>query len=158
MPISTDLLDLRPVTAADQPFLNRLYRSSRDDLSALGDDANLLALIELQQNIQEQGQRAHFPNAQPLLLWHHAHPVARLVLDSTPERVHIVDITVLAEQRGQGLGTALLQWAQHRAREASVALELNVQRHNIHAQRLYHSLGFQTVTASELSDHMRWQA
>ena len=158
MPIAPDRLDLRPVTPADQPFLNQLYRSTREDLSALGDDASVLALIALQQNIQEQGQRTHFPDAQALLLWHCAHPVARLVLDSNPQRLHIVDLTVLTEQRGQGLGTALVQWAQQRARDSGVALELNVQRHNIRAQTLYRSLGFETVLADELSDHMRWQA
>lgn len=158
MPLSPDRLDLRPVTPADRPFLNRLYRSTREDLSALGSDASVLALIELQQSIQEQGQRAHFPNAQALLLWHHAHPVARLVLDSSPQRLHIVDITVLAQQRGQGLGSALVRWAQQAARDNGVALELNVQRHNGRAQALYRSLGFQTVTENETCDHMRWRA
>lgn len=151
-------LNVREAKNSDQPFLDRLYRSSRDDLTRLGDSPAIDALISMQQMTQTRGQRNLFPNARHWLLWYEGEPVARMVLDETPQRLHIVDFTVLGELRGQGLGSALLQWAKQQANSARLPLELNVQRHNSGAQRLYHAHGFVRVAGDEVSDNLRWQA
>lgn len=158
MPDRHPSLDLREATPADQPFLNALYRSVRDDLTCLGDNPAIDALIAMQQQIHDNGHRTHYPNARHLLLRRENGGIARLVIDANEQRLHIVDITVLASERSQGAGTALLQWAQQQATAAGVPLELSVQRHNLRAQRLYQALGFVTFASDELSDQMRWQA
>ncbi|BAP40745.1 acetyltransferase [Pseudomonas sp. StFLB209] len=151
------LLDLRLATTTDQPFLDQLYRSTREDLLLLGDTPAIEGLITLQQQVQDKGYRSQFPDARHLLLWQNGQPVARLVIDETLDRLHIVDLTVLATERSQGYGTILLRWAQAQASAAGIALELNVRRFNQGAQRLYLKLGFQRIGGDEVSDHMRWQ-
>ena len=158
MPDPFCTLDLREATPADQSFLNALYRSARDDLACLGDGPAIDALIAMQQQIHDYGHRAHYPDARHLLLWRDNSGIARLVIDANEQRLHIVDITVLASERSQGAGTTLLQWAQQQAAIAGVPLELSVQRHNLRAKRLYLVLGFVNFASDDLSDQMRWQA
>ncbi len=157
MPDRCSPLDLRDATPADQPFLDALYRSVREDLTCLGNNPAIDALITMQQNIHEHGHRSHYPNARNLLLARDGRSTARLVLDTNQQRLHIVDITVLTDERSQGTGTALLRWAQQQATTAQVPLELRVQRHNLRALCLYQALGFVTVAGDELSVLMCWQ-
>lgn len=150
--------DLREVTPADQPFLDALYRSVRSDLTCLGDDPAIDALIAMQQQIHDSGHRSHYPGARHLLLWQDGQAIARLILDANNQRLHIVDISVLASHRSQGAGSALLGWAQQQAVIAKVPLELRVQFNNPGAQRLYRSMGFSRFASDEIAEHMRWQA
>lgn len=158
MPAPYSPVDLRDATPADQPFLDALYRSVRDDLTCLGESPAIAALIAMQQQIHDHGHRTHFPNARHLLLCREGQAIARLVLDTNSQRLHIVDITVLSNERSQGAGSALLRWAQQQASTAGLPLELRVQRHNVRAQQLYTTLGFSTLTSDELCHLMRWKA
>lgn len=59
--------------------------------------------------------------------------------------VHISDLAVPVTREGQGIGRALLVWAENWAREhGAAALTLNVFPGNARAQALYARNGFQT--------------
>ncbi|MBM3116678.1 GNAT family N-acetyltransferase [Jeongeupia naejangsanensis] len=131
-------LRLRTVTAEDQPFLLRLYASTRaDELGALGwQDAQRDAFVQMQFVAQ---QRAYFayPDAAFWLVLHDDTPVGRLYLQHAEEALRIIDLSLLPEYRNRGLGTALLTacFAQDKP------VQLHVDKTNPVLQ-LYLRLGF----------------
>lgn len=138
----TDLA-LRPVEAADAPFLAALFAEARGgDFAAL--PAALAATILAQ---QEAIQRAHFaatwPEAEVLLIEHRKVAVGRLILAEDGDALRLVDIAIAIAARNQGIGTALIAAAIDRAqREGRRALALAVRPANTAARRLYLRLGF----------------
>ncbi|HEX7984620.1 MAG TPA: GNAT family N-acetyltransferase [Duganella sp.] len=156
-PETEPALDLREATDADQALLAELYRSTRDDLASLGDGAAVASLIAMQQRVHAEGRRRQFPGARQLLLYSGGRCVAQLVLDRGPRRLHLVDIAVLPEARGQGFGRALLRWAQRQAADAGVPLDLRVRRDNHTARLLYLELGFRAGAGDDVFEPMRWE-
>lgn len=150
-------LDLREATDADLPVLAALYRATRDDLARLGDGPAVASLIAMQQRVHAEGLRRQFPGARQLLLHSGGRCVAQLVLDRRPQRLHLIDIAVLPEARGQGFGRALLRWTQAQAAAAGVPLELRVRRDNHPARLLYLELGFRAGAGDEVFEPMRWE-
>jgi ribosomal protein S18 acetylase RimI-like enzyme len=151
-------LHLRAETAADAPFLTALYRSTRDDLTALGDDPVIDDLIKMQQKIHESGQHAQFPHARFLLLHRDEEGIARIVLDQDAQRWHLVDIAVLPAMHRQGIAGWLLRWMQSGAAQENLPLTLNVQKHNLPARTLYLKHGFVISGTDTMFEQMRWQA
>jgi len=147
---------LRPATSVDQAFLDALYRSTRTDLAALGASPAIDAVIAMQQQIHESGQRAHFPQARHLLLEQDGCCVARIVLDQDAERLHLVDMAVLPLARRKGIASLLLRWMQHSAAALDVLLTLNVRTSNQTARDIYLKLGFVVCGGDAVFEQMRW--
>lgn len=85
-------------------------------------------------------------------------PAGRLYLDRSAAPHVLVDISLLPERRGHGLGTALVAHAQTLAQAAGCALSLHVLHANPAAQRLYARLGFVAAGSSQTHLAMQWQA
>lgn len=149
---------LRFATAADQPFMDALYRSTRTDLAALGAGPAIDAVIAMQQKIHDSGQHAQFPQARHLLLEQNGRCVARIVLDRDARRLHLADIAVLPSAQRQGIASGLLRWMQQEAATADLQLTLNVRKDNHAARDLYLQHGFLPDGGDTVFDHMRWTA
>lgn len=67
--------------------------------------------------------------------------VGRLYVDRWTREIRIMDIALLPEHRGAGIGTRLLRELQEEARAAGKALSIHVEKFNP-ALRLYERLGF----------------
>jgi ribosomal protein S18 acetylase RimI-like enzyme len=102
---------LRPEQPADTDFLYCLFRShAMAGLAAAAiDDTAREALIRMQFNAQNRGYRLQHPGARFDVIEHAAGSAGRLVVDLAGDVGWIVDIALLPDRRGQGLGTALLQ-------------------------------------------------
>ena len=150
----------RAPVPGDSPFLARLYASTRQDLLGSGsaDPALAAALIAMQQRLQAADYDARFPDAVHLILQDGGEPVARIVLEHGREALRLVDIALLPEARGRGLGSAVLRALQQCAAERDLPLTLSVHRANPRARRLYLALGFRIEQAGLHADALRWQA
>lgn len=86
-------------------------------------------------------------------------PLGRFYLDRSTALWRVVDIGFLPEARGQGLGSALLTWAQRAALDAGAAgIDLHVVVVNARAQSLYCKLGFGAEGEPEgLHQRMVWR-
>lgn len=71
-------------------------------------------------------------------------PIGRLYLDERDVEFRIVDIALLPECRGQGIGGAVLSRVIERAFEVDKAVTIHVEQYNP-AMRLYQRLGFEMV-------------
>lgn len=152
-------LTTRAAQAADEAFLHRLYASTRDDLRLLValDPASVDALIGMQAQAQVAGYRTSYPRAQYLVVERDGIPVGRLVIDEAAKGTRLVDISLLPEVRGQGLGTTLLRRLQAAAAVRNVPLALSVARTNPRACKLYLACGFAVVAEDAVRTELVWR-
>jgi len=151
---------LRPEVEADAPFRLALFRASRgpgwDQLPLPAD--MLTQIMEQQFHAQTQGYQAAYPQARLEIITVDAAPVGRLATDRGTDALRLIDIAVLPERRGLGIGEAILRALMNEAADAGTPLTLQVDRDNPGAQRLYHRLGFVATGATETHLALRWPA
>lgn len=149
---------LRPEVEADAAFRLALFRTSRGpgwDQLPLPSDM-LARIMEQQFQAQTQGYRAAYPQARLEIVTLDAEPVGRLATDRGAEALHLIDIAVVPERRGQGIGGAILRTLMDEAAAAGTPVTLQVARDNLAAQRLYHRLGFVLAGADETHLTLFW--
>ena len=154
---------LRPATAADAAFLQRVYASTRADELALTDWDVMQreAFVEMQHRAQATHYRAHWPDARQSVLVATVNrarqDVGRLWLHLRADAIHVLDIAVLAEFRSLGIGSACLLDLMAKAGASDRAVTVSVETANP-ARRWYDRLGF--VPVGELQgvhQRMSWQ-
>ena len=152
-------LALRRITPADDSFLARVYASSRaDELAVTGWPEELKAdFCRRQFDAQSAYYAVNYPEASFQIIERNGWPVGRLYVDRWEKEIRIVDITLLPEFRGSGLGTKLLRDLQGEARSAGKSLTIHVERFN-RALSLYERLGFQQVEDKGVYLLMEWKA
>jgi ribosomal protein S18 acetylase RimI-like enzyme len=82
--------------------------------------------------------------------------LGRLIVDRRPQEVHIVDISLLPQFRGRGIGSTLMTQLMKEAAESSKAVTLHVERFNP-ALRWYERLGFSAVNTGPIYLEMNWR-
>ena len=150
---------LRPVSDADEDFLYRLYEATHGQQFALLPLAppHRDALVRMQFNAQRGGYRQQYPQSQDFLILVNGEPCGRVWLDtSPPQHLHLLDIAILPEHQGTGLGTAVIRHAMEQARQARKPMRLYVARMNVAALQLYRRLGFEVTSEDEVYLEMRW--
>ncbi|MET1077873.1 MAG: GNAT family N-acetyltransferase [Pseudomonas sp.] len=149
-------LTFRPITAADQAFLQSLYASARAaEMAASGWPAATIAAFLAQQfSLQHRYYQEHFADGEFWLIERAGQAMGRLYLFWGETTLQLIDITLLPEHRGAGLGTALLGELLARADAQGLAVGLHVERHNP-ALRLYLRLGFAAVAQGDIYLELR---
>jgi ribosomal protein S18 acetylase RimI-like enzyme len=145
----TNQVDLRPVVLPDdEDFLKDLYFSTRDDLNLLPlDELQKQAFITMQYSAQKQQYALQFPGASHDLILSDKVPAGRLFVDREADKIYLVDIALLAEYRGKGIGTAIMNDLVEEAENSRAVLGLHVLKTNP-AARLYIRMGLK-VTADD---------
>jgi GNAT superfamily N-acetyltransferase len=113
----------------------------------------LAAFLEQQRRAQAMHYRAAFADAAWLIVESGGAPVGRLYTDERPASVHLIDIALLPEWRGRGLGGAILADLIADAAARGLAVSLQVEKVNP-ARRLYERLGFRTLADNGPHDWM----
>ena len=138
----TDRLTLRPATEDDRAFLVALYATTRADLALLPvDEEQRDALVRMQFHAQDVHYRQTNPNASFDLVEVDGRPAGRLYLDRTVGDIRIIDVSLLPEHRGAGIGTVLIRGVQDEAAASGRKVTLHVAVGN-RAAGLYDRLGF----------------
>lgn len=145
----TDRVELRPVVLPDdEDFLKDLYFSTRDDLSLLPlGELQKQALITMQYSAQKQQYAVQYPGASHDLILSGQVPAGRLLVNREAGKIYLVDIALLAEYRGAGIGTAIMNDLVEEAENTGAVLGLHVMKTNP-AARLYIRMGL-AVTADD---------
>lgn len=154
----TGQLVLRPVRADDRAFLVALYGSTRDaELSQVTwEPGHREAFIEMQFNAQDVQYRAHNPNGAFDVIEIDGQPVGRLYVDRRAGDIRIVDISVVTQRRGAGIGTRLIAELQDEAAAVGSCVSIHVEVHNP-AAALYERLGFVEVSERGVYRLMEWR-
>jgi ribosomal protein S18 acetylase RimI-like enzyme len=148
---------LRPETPADGDFLRVLFDQVRAPELAGLEPAMLRGLLDMQFAAQQQSYRQAYPGARFEIVEMDGVAVGRQVVALTGGAVHLVDIALLAQWRGQGIGSALLCKLQQEAAGAGLPLRLHVALTNQSAEALYRRLGFKEIEVSGMHRAMEWE-
>jgi ribosomal protein S18 acetylase RimI-like enzyme len=134
---------LRPSGADDDAFLRDLYASIREEeLSVVDwDDVQRAAFLRQQFDAQDTYYRKHYRPASFDVIELDGEVVGRLYVARWTDEIRIVDIALLPEHRGNGIGTSLLRELLAEADAAGKSVTIHVERLNP-ALRLYERLGF----------------
>jgi ribosomal protein S18 acetylase RimI-like enzyme len=153
------MISLRPITPADESFLARVYASSRaEELEITGwSDGQKADFCRRQFDAQSAYYVANYPEALFQIIERDGWPLGRLYVARWEKEIRIVDITLLPEARGSGIGTKLLRDLQEESRVAGKSLTIHVERFN-RALGLYQRLGFQQVEDKGVYWLMEWKA
>lgn len=151
------MISLRPITPEDVSFLAGVYASTRsDELAVTGwSDEDKAVFCRRQFDAQSAHYAATYPGASFQVIERDGLPIGRLYVARWEKEIRIVDITLLPESRGSGIGTNLLRDLQDEARSAGKSLTIHVERYNP-ARRLYERLGFKIVEEQQVYLLMRW--
>jgi ribosomal protein S18 acetylase RimI-like enzyme len=83
-------------------------------------------------------------------------PIGRLYLHRRPEDLRIMDIALLPEHRGRGIGGLLIGELLDEARAAGHSVSIHVEIYNP-AMRLYERLGFKQIDTYGVYHLMEWR-
>ncbi len=147
---------LRPATLADEEFLLGLYTSTRADLAVLPAELRV-GLVRQQYVAQDAHYRQSNPDASFDVVEVDGRPAGRLYVDRRADDVRVIDISLLPEHRGDGIGTALIRAVQDEAAAAGRSVSLHVALGN-RAGRLYERLGFRLAADLGFDRLLEWRA
>lgn len=150
---------LRPERESDRAFLRALHASFHDHWPGHEGrpDAVWAAVVDQQFELQSRHYRMNFPGAEYWIVEDAAVAVGRLYLHAGPSEIRVMDIALVPDARGRGLGESLLRGVIDRARAAAARVTLEVEAANP-ARRLYARLGFREVVVDGPRVSMVWTA
>jgi len=151
-------LSYRRKTETDLPFIERLYRTTREEELALTGwpEEFKQQFIAQQQFAQNRHFELAYPNAEWLLIERRGAPIGRLYVAERSAELWLIDIALLPEARGGGLGAAVLNDLLEQGRVLGKPVGLTVFKTNP-ARRLYERLGFVKVDDGGAYDRMEWR-
>ena len=153
----TQQITLRPITPEDKDFLYRVYASTRTaELAQVDwDEARKSAFLRMQFDAQHQYYAENYSRAQFQIVLLDGAPIGRLYVDRRAAEIRIVDIALLPEHCGQGIGSHLLREILAEGQARGVPVTVHVERFNP-ALHLYERLGFRPVEDKGVYLLMEW--
>ena len=151
-------MTLTEATAADREFLFDVYSASRDSEMKLvpWTEEQKRNFLRMQFEAQDRHYRTHYPNARFQLIHHDGRRIGRLYVHESAGEVRIMDIALLPEARGCGIGSSLLREILVEAAASHRLVTLHVEFNNP-ARRLYRRLGFRQVAEEGVYLRMEWR-
>lgn len=150
---------LRPIRDEDMEILFRVYAATRaEEMAMVVDwtDEQKEAFLRMQFQAQHAWYQEHYIGAQFDLLLVDGIPAGRLYVHRRESEIRLVDISLLPEFRGSGVGTKLLHELMSEAEAAGKPLTIHVEKYNP-AMRLYLRLGFKPIEDRGPYDLMEWR-
>lgn len=154
---SGEKLKLRRAKRKDRDFLCRVYASTRlEELAQSGwPQEQIDAFLKSQFEFQDKHYQEYYGDSTFSVICHDQEDVGRLYIQRRSDEIRIVDIALLPEYRGFGLGSFLLREILDEARLANKAVRIHVEKNNP-AMRLYRSLGFKELDDTGVYKLMEW--
>lgn len=148
---------LAPATPEDEVFLGELYADVHAaEFAPLNLPGPALAqMMGFQARAQRAGYAQQFPAAESSILWVGPYRVGRVLVNVAPNEIRLVDIALLSDFRGQGIGGHAIESLRARAGALGLPLRLSVRPGNP-AARLYLRLGLVVTGGDGLNAEMEW--
>lgn len=150
---------LRPTTPEDRELLLAVYGSTRDEELSQVEWApgQREVFLEMQFAAQDTQYRQHNPHGTFDVVEVDGTPAGRLYVDRRPGDLRVVDISLLPEFRGRGVGGWLLGRLMDEAAAAGRIVSIHVEIHNP-AATLYSRLGFEVAAERGVYRRLEWRA
>ncbi len=144
--MADEAISLRPITAADLPFLYEVYAATRqEELLVTGWSEEFKAQFLHQQfDAQHRFYQENFADAAFNIVLRGVEPIGRLYVQRTAEEICVIDIALLPPHRGRGIGSGLLGPILREADASDRPVRLHAEQNNP-VLRLYARLGFRQI-------------
>jgi ribosomal protein S18 acetylase RimI-like enzyme len=144
--VATATIALRAVQATDREFLFRVYASTREEelRPVPWSDAEKEVFLRSQFQAQDRWWHEHYDDTSWDVIEVDGRPAGRLYVSRWPREIRIVDIALLPEFRGRGVGSALLRELVDEAEQGGLPVTIHVETNNP-ARTLYERLAFRPV-------------
>lgn len=155
--VSRDAITLRPATPADYHFMRLLYGSTREEEMQRFpfDEFRKKEFLDQQFGAQYQHYQLHYPTCERNIIEKDGKPIGRLWIDEWRDQIRLVDIALMPEWRGSGIGSMLMGDVLARGANAGKPVTIHVEGYNP-ALRLYERLGFVKVDTNGVYYLMKW--
>ena len=152
------LVTRRPLAPDDEPFVRSLILATvAEELRAWAWPEPMRSnLLEMQYRVRRQGVESTFPDAEKSIVMIDGQPAGWVVVSRTSDEIHLVDIAILAEWRGAGVGTTTLRELLAESDRAGKPIRLTVNVTN-RAALLYERLGFRRTGGNQVQHFMERQ-
>jgi ribosomal protein S18 acetylase RimI-like enzyme len=152
-------LMLRPEREDDAGFRYALFKRSRPpewELAPFPPEL-LEQLMSHQFQAQTSSYLDQFPDGRFDIIELNSKPIGRIVVDRPGDQLHLIDLAIAPEMRGQGLGAAIMRSLMDEATAAGVPVTLEVGSSNDPSMRLYERLGFTVAGEEPMYLAMEWR-
>ncbi len=149
---------LRPAQPQDEVFLAAVYASTREDELAMTpwDAAQREAFVKFQFEAQQQFYQTEYPQAQHQVILLGDERAGRLYVDRRAGEIRILDLTLLPQHRGRGIGSPLIEQLKGEAAGAGKPLTISLENFN-RSRRLFERLGFAPVSENGFHILYEWK-
>ncbi|HCE68917.1 MAG TPA: GNAT family N-acetyltransferase [Geobacter sp.] len=153
------MVELRPATSLDHPFLEALYVSGRaSEMANWGwSEAQCRQFATMQYLARCRHYDAVHPGREDSIILVGGTEVGLLSVARRPDGITIVDIAILPKFQGRGVGGGLVRELQLEAAQSGKTLGLHVLAENRAAERLYQSLGFAGTDDDGVYRRLEWR-
>jgi ribosomal protein S18 acetylase RimI-like enzyme len=151
-------ISFRPLAETDLPFVEALYISTRlEEVAVTGwPMAQQLAFLTQQFQAQHSHYSIHYADMEWLIVEQGGAAIGRLYLAEWPDQLRVVDISLMPDSRGRGIGAALMRDVLALGRAKGKAVSIHVEKNNP-ARHLYDRLGFAFVEDKGVYDLLEWR-
>ena len=150
-------LAFRPIRPDDKPCLYRVFASTRPDITGLNlGEEEKAGLMRMQFRAQHLDYQARFNDADFLIVDLDRVAIGRLYVHRRSDEIRIIDIALLPEQRGKGIGTWLMSDILQEAQRIGKPVRIHVEQLN-RALGWYERLGFAKVSDIQTHYLMEWR-
>ena len=148
---------LRPAQASDEQFLFDLYSSTRsEEIAVWGWSREQQEMfLKLQFTAQQRHYEIAFAGAEHRIIFMEELAIGRILVFRAEREIRLVDIALLPDYRGRGIGAFLIKELIEEAESKGVPLTLHVEKHN-RAARLYDRLGFSVTSDAGTHFKIEW--
>ena len=150
-------ITFREITPQDESFLYLLYAGTREQEMAqtCWNDVEKEAFLRQQFAAQHTYYQEQFQQAEFQIILLNKKPAGRLYVDRRDDEIRLIDIALLPEHRGKGLGSWLLGDLLQEGRQINEPVRIHVEKFNP-ALRLYKRLGFTDIEDQGVYYLMEW--
>ena len=152
-------ISYRGMTDSDLPFVAELFASTRrEEVAVTGWSPEVQeAFLRQQHEAQHAHYSLHRGNSEWLIIARGAEPIGRLYWREDAGNLHVTDISLVPQERGRGIGGAILRDLLALAHDKGKGVTVYVEKFNP-ARRLYERLGFAAIENDGVYDLMRAEA
>ncbi len=145
-------VSLRPVSADDEAFLQAVYATTRaEEMKHVPwNEAQQAAFLQMQFKAQKHHYETRCPDARHDIILFDSQSVGRLYVDRREHEIHVLDIALLPEYRGRGIGSSLIKALMEEASAAGKSLTIYVESFNP-SQTLFARLGFHEIESDGIN-------
>ena len=149
------MITFKTIEDKDQLFIEKVYRSTREKelLFTYFTEAQKTNFILMQLTAQLADYKMNYKEATYQIIVYNKKSVGRLYLWETKNDIRVLDIELLPEYQGRGIGTEILSNIIKSARLKTKIVSLHVSQNNP-AKNLYLRLGFKKISGDMINDYL----